>query len=66
VNPVNPIRPTLNETLNDKSTAIKPALIWQLQPWIVMLLISLGFMWWWQDIHQQLVEVLSAIEQSTV
>ena len=66
VNPTNPIRPTLNETLNEKSTAIKPALIWQLLPWIVMLFISIGFMWWWQDIHQQLIEVLSAIEQSTV
>ena len=66
VNPINPIRPTLNETLNDKSTAIKPALIWQLLPWVVMLFIGIGFMWWWQDIHQQLVEVLSAIEQSTV
>ena len=66
VNPTNPIRPTLNETLNEKSEAIKPALIWQLLPWIVMLFISIGFMWWWQDIHQQLVEVLSAIEQSTV
>ena len=66
VNPINPIRPTLNETLNEKSTAIKPALIWQLLPWIVMLFIGIGFMWWWQDIHQQLVEVLSAIEQSTV
>ena len=66
VNPTNPIRPTLNETLNEKSTAIKPALIWQLLPWIVMLFISIGFMWWWQDIHQQLIEVLNAIEQSTV
>ena len=66
VNPTNPIRPTLNETLNEKSTAIKPALIWQLLPWLVMLFISLGFMWWWQDIHQQLIEVLNTIEQSTV
>ena len=66
VNPINPIRPTLNETLNEKSEAIKPALIWQLLPWIVMLFISIGFMWWWQDIHQQLIEVLNAIEQSTV
>ena len=66
VNPTNPIRPTLNEIPNEKSTAIKPALIWQLLPWIVMLFISIGFMWWWQDIHQQLIEVLNAIEQSTV
>ena len=66
VNPTNPIRPTLNETLNEKSTAIKPALIWQLLPWIVMLFIGIGFIWWWQDIHQQLIEVLNAIEQSTM
>ena len=66
VNPTNPILPTLNEIPNEKGTAIKPALIWQLLPWAVMLFIGIGFMWWWQDIHQQLVEVLSAIEQSTV
>lgn len=43
----------------------KPALIWQLLPWIVMLAIGIGFIWWWQDIHQQLAEVLNAIEQNT-
>jgi hypothetical protein len=57
---------TLSETLNEKSTPIKLTLIWQLLPWIVMLCISIGFMWWWQDIHQQLIEVLNAIEQSTI
>ena len=62
----NPIRPNLNQTFNEKSTPIKPALIWQLLPWLVMLFISLGFMWWWQDIHQQLVEVLNAIEQNNI
>ncbi|HSP85065.1 MAG TPA: rhomboid family intramembrane serine protease [Psychrobacter sp.] len=66
INPINPIRPTLNETLNEKSTPIKPALIWQLLPWVVMLFIGIGFIWWWQDIHQQLIEVLNAIEQSTM
>ncbi|WP_372842992.1 rhomboid family intramembrane serine protease [Psychrobacter sp.] len=49
----------------NSNTTIKPALIWQLLPWIVMLSIGLGFIWWWQDIHQQLVEVLNAIEQNT-
>ena len=66
INPINPIRPILNETLNEKSTPIKPVLIWQLLPWVVMLFIGIGFIWWWQDIHQQLIEVLNAIEQSTM
>jgi len=51
---------------NQSNTATKPALIWQLLPWIVMLAISIGFIWWWQDIHQQLIEVLNAIEQSSI
>ncbi|MGP4716460.1 rhomboid family intramembrane serine protease [Psychrobacter sp. T6-6] len=41
---------------------IKPAIIWQLLPWLVMLLISIGFVWWWQDIHEQLLQVLKSIE----
>jgi len=41
---------------------IKPAIIWQLLPWLMMLLISIGFVWWWQDIHEQLLQVLKAIE----
>ena len=63
---IKPVHPTLNETFNEKNIPIKPALIWQLLPWIVILAISIGFMWWWQDIHQQLVEVLNAIEQSSI
>jgi len=41
---------------------IKPAIIWQLLPWLMMLLISIGFVWWWQDIHEQLLQVLKSIE----
>ena len=40
----------------------KPSIIWQLLPWLAMLFISIGFVWWWQDIHQQLLQVLKAIE----
>ncbi|MDE4454921.1 rhomboid family intramembrane serine protease [Psychrobacter sp. DAB_AL62B] len=40
----------------------KSMLIWQLLPWLVMLLLSIGFIWWWQDIHQQILQVLAAIE----
>ena len=52
--------------LSEEKASPTSTLIWQLLPWLVMLLLSLGFIWWWQDIHQQLVEVLNAIEQSTM
>lgn len=39
-----------------------PSIIWRLLPWGVMLLISIGFVWWWQDIHLQLMQVLKTIE----
>lgn len=40
----------------------KSSLIWQLLPWVVMLLISISFVWWWQDIHLQLMQILKTIE----
>ncbi len=46
----------------EQNTPAKPAFIWQLLPWIMMLLISIGFVWWWQDIHQQILQVLKTIE----
>ncbi|WP_025651335.1 MULTISPECIES: rhomboid family intramembrane serine protease [Psychrobacter] len=46
----------------EQKTAAKPALMWQLLPWLVMLFISIGFVWWWQDIHQQILQVLNAVE----
>ena len=59
----------VNKTLNTAHDPIvshkpktKPSLLWILLPWIVMLLISVGFVWWWQDIHYQIVEVLKTIE----
>ena len=48
--------------INQQQTVTKSTLIWQLLPWLVMLLISIGFIWWWQDIHQQILQVLAAIE----
>ena len=53
------IQPTFNTQNNDSSTA-KPAMIWQLLPWLVMLLISIGFYLWWQDIHIQILRALAA------
>ena len=60
---------TLDKTFNtahDPIASRKPQsklpLLWILLPWIVMLLISVGFVWWWQDIHYQIVEVLKTIE----
>ena len=56
-------QPPLNHgKINEQQTVTKSTLIWQLLPWLVMLLISIGFIWWWQDIHQQILQVLAAIE----
>ena len=60
---VNANHASLNHSkFNEQRTATKSTLIWQLLPWLVMLLISIGFIWWWQDIHQQILQVLAAIE----
>lgn len=48
-------------TIQQRAPA-KPSFIWTLLPWVVMLLISIGFIWWWQDIHYQIVQVLKTIE----
>ena len=66
-NSVTDIHPSLNNS-PVHNTAIEPkvlkkaSIIWQLLPWVAMLLISIGFVWWWQDIHQQILQVLKAIE----
>lgn len=46
----------------EQKTATKPTFIWQLLPWLVILLISVGFFWWWQNIHQQILQVLNAVK----
>ena len=66
-NSVTDIHPSLDSSAAHNSsiepTALKKAsIIWQLLPWMAMLLISMGFVWWWQDIHQQILQVLKAIE----
>lgn len=48
--------------LSEQETATKSIFIWQLLPWLMMLLISIGFIWWWQDIHDQILQVLKTIE----
>ena len=48
--------------LSEQETATKSILIWQLLPWLMMLLISIVFIWWWQDIHDQILQVLKTIE----
>ena len=58
-----PINMNANHSkFNEQKTPPKSIFIWQVLPWFVMLLISMGFMWWWQDIHQQILQVLTAIE----
>ncbi|MGO1376373.1 MULTISPECIES: rhomboid family intramembrane serine protease [unclassified Psychrobacter] len=46
----------------EPKTTVQPSLIWQLLPWLVMLLVSIGFIWWWQDIHAQIMQILKTIE----
>ncbi|MGB2082693.1 MAG: rhomboid family intramembrane serine protease, partial [Psychrobacter sp.] len=46
----------------DSNKAKKPTILWQMLPWLVMLVMSVGFAYWWQDMHQQLLQVLAAIE----
>ena len=46
----------------DSNKAKNPAILWQMLPWLVMLVMSVGFAYWWQDMHQQLLQVLAAIE----
>ncbi|MDN5665853.1 MAG: rhomboid family intramembrane serine protease [Psychrobacter sp.] len=46
----------------DSNKAKNPAILWQLLPWLVMVVMSVGFVYWWQDMHQQLLQVLAAIE----
>lgn len=41
---------------------IKTGIIWQLLPWLTMFIIMIGFVWWWQDIHNQILQVLAANE----
>lgn len=53
---------TVQNTVISHKPQAKPSLLWTLLPWIVMLLIGTGFVWWWQDIHHQIVEALKTIE----
>ena len=47
---------------NNQSTAAikrKPAIIWQLLPWLVILIIAVGLGVWWLVIHNQILQVLA-------
>jgi rhomboid protease GluP len=54
--------PTAHTSVTEQNTPATPSIIWTLLPWVMMLLISIGFVWWWQDIHYQIVQVLKIIE----
>lgn len=47
---------------NIAPATVKPAIIWQLLPWIIMLFITIVFIWLWQDIHNQILQILAATE----
>lgn len=48
-----------NGTAATAARIVKPTKIWQLLPWIITLLIAIGFTWWWLDIHNQILQVLA-------
>ena len=49
-----------NSTRKSTATALtNPAIIWQLLPWIMMVLIAIGFISWWLTIHNQILQVLA-------
>lgn len=53
---------TAHANTTKQKTSDKSSFIWRLLPWAVMLLIGIGFVWWWQDIHHQLMQILKTIE----
>ena len=54
-----PLNHSNHSKFNEQLAATKSTLIWQVLPWLVMLLISMGFIGWWQDIHQQVLKILA-------
>ncbi|ALF60254.1 rhomboid family intramembrane serine protease [Psychrobacter urativorans] len=62
---INNIYPTINPNSSQNNNynnadTTKPTVLWQWLPWVVMLLIAISFIWWWQDIHNQILQVLAA------
>ena len=49
-----------NRTIAPASNGL--AILWQWLPWITMLIITVGFIWWWQDIHQQFLQLVTATQ----
>lgn len=45
--------------INEDKVKSRPAVIWQLLPWIMMVLIAIGFIGWWLVIHNQILQVLA-------
>lgn len=46
------------EIKNITLVSAKPAIIWQLLPWLITTIIIIGFVWWWLNIHNQILRVL--------
>lgn len=56
--------PSYHDGSHINSKAIVPKDInmnpmWQLLSWLTMLAIALVFVWWWQDIHNQILQILA-------
>ncbi len=49
-----------NVIINEDNVKSNPAVIWQLLPWIILLVVTIGFIGWWLTIHNQILQVLAA------
>ncbi len=54
------VNTSINNNESTATTIKKPASMWQLLPWLVMVLIAIGFIGWWLMIHNQILNVLAA------
>ncbi len=52
--------PIQNVIIDENIATTKPTVIWQLLPWLVMLIITIGFIGWWLTIYNQILQVLAA------
>ena len=55
-----PIKHTQNIIINKDIATPKPTVVWQLLPWLVILIVAIGFTGWWLTIHNQILQVLAA------
>ncbi len=59
---INDATVSTNDTTAAQSQNLQSQTLWRLLPWLVILLITLSFVWWWQDIHNHIIQVLNSVQ----